>query len=86
MKTFFLFNIINHRQENKTETSKPNLTNVASLFLDLIFIEFIYEKSLSTVALDDGKTKICSYKKKMRSLEKQIHQQRSCDSLRLNKI
>jgi hypothetical protein len=25
------FNIINRRQENKTETSKPNLTNFASL-------------------------------------------------------
>jgi hypothetical protein len=32
MKTCVLFNIINHRQENKTETSKPNLTNFASLF------------------------------------------------------
>jgi hypothetical protein len=28
MKTCVLFNIINHRQENKTETSKPNLTNL----------------------------------------------------------
>jgi hypothetical protein len=32
MKTCVLFNIINHRPENKTETSKPNLTNFASLF------------------------------------------------------
>jgi hypothetical protein len=32
MKTCVLFNIINHRQENKTETSKPNLTNFDSLF------------------------------------------------------
>jgi hypothetical protein len=32
MKTCVLCNIINHRQENKTETSKPNLTNFASVF------------------------------------------------------
>jgi hypothetical protein len=32
MKTCVLFNIINHRQENKTEISKPNLTNFDSLF------------------------------------------------------
>jgi hypothetical protein len=33
MKTCVLFNTINPRQENKTETSKPNLTNFASLFI-----------------------------------------------------
>jgi hypothetical protein len=32
MKTCGPFNIINHRQENKTEASKPNLTHFASLF------------------------------------------------------
>jgi hypothetical protein len=32
MKTCVLFNIINHRQENKTEILKPNLTNFATLF------------------------------------------------------
>jgi hypothetical protein len=42
MKTCILFNIINHRQENKTETSKPNLTNVLAVsiekYRDLMFI------------------------------------------------